>query len=55
MCNCRNNKSHMSSQCGAKRQILCSPRYFINFAAQKKPPKGEGEFVGAIVLHMVLY
>lgn len=48
MCICGNNKSPISSQCDPKRQMLYSPSYFVDFAAQKKPSKVEGEFVEAI-------
>lgn len=38
----------LSSQCDLKRQMLYSHSYFVDFAAQKKRSKVEGEFVEAI-------
>ena len=49
MCICGNNRSPISSQCDPKSQMLYSPSYFAYFAAQKKPPKAEREFVEGIV------
>lgn len=38
----------LSSQCDPKRQVLYSPSYFVDFAAQKKPSEVEDEFAEAI-------